>query len=134
MSANISTNTVYIEGLSNLYIDYIFCKYQYFGKFKNIDEQARAGDWLSCFYVADSVLVLFGSIYEVFLFIISWNLFPTIICTLVLLCVSIFLVLPIFQVTSNKMTLLWCILRVVLYGTAQRVGYLIVFFTGIFMR
>ncbi|MDE5825486.1 MAG: hypothetical protein K2H91_12495 [Lachnospiraceae bacterium] len=117
-----------------MYIDYIFCKYQYFGKFKNIDEQARAGDWLSCFYVADSVLVLFGSIYEVFLFIISWNLFPTIICTLVLLCVSIFLVLPIFQVTSNKMTLLWCILRVVLYGTAQRVGYLIVFFTGIFMR
>lgn len=118
----------------SLYIDYIFCKYTYFGKTKNIDEQARAGDWLSCFYVADSVFVLIGSIFAVFLFIISWRLIPTKICTLVLFFAAVFLVLPVFQTTSRKMTLLWCILRVVLYGTVQRAGYLTAFFMGIYAR
>lgn len=118
----------------SLYIDYIFCKYEYFGKTRNIDEQARAGDWLSCLYIADSILVLIGSIFAVFLFLISWRLLPVKICALVLLCVAVFLVLPIFQATSRKRTLLWCILRVVLYGTAQRTGYLAVFFMGIYAR
>lgn len=116
----------------SLYIDYIFCKYTYFGKTKNIDELARQGDWLSCFYAADSVFVLIGSIFAVSLFIVSWRLFPMKICTLVLFFLAVFLVLPIFQTTSRKRTLLWCILRVVLYGTAQRAGYLIAFFMGIF--
>jgi len=112
----------------SLYIDYIHCKYTYFGKIKNIDEQARNGDWLSCFYIADSILVLIGSIYAVFLLIIGWHLLPVKICLLVLLCVSIILVLPIFQTTSHKTTWLRCILRIVLYGTAQRTGYLALLF------
>lgn len=104
------------------------------GGLGHIDEQARAGDWLSCFYVADSVFVLIGSIFAVFLFIISWRLIPTKICTLVLFFAVVFLVLPVFQTTSRKMTLLWCILRVVLYGTVQRAGYLTAFFMGIYAR
>ncbi len=120
--------------VNSLYIDFIYCKYEYFGKTKNIDEQARKGDWLSCFYIADSVFVLIGSIFAVFLLIISWHLLPAKICTLVLLCPAVFLVLPVFQVTSKKMTLLWCILRVILYGTAQRAGYLIAFFMGIYAK
>lgn len=119
---------------NSLYVDFIFCKYEYFGKSKNIDEQARAGDWLSCIYIADSFLVLVGSLYAVFLFATGWYLLPVKLCALVLLCVSIFLVLPVFQVTSRKMTLLWCILRVVLYGTAQRTGFLIAFIMGIYTR
>lgn len=115
--------------VNSLYVDYIFCKYEYFGKSQNIDEQARRGDWLSCLYIADSFLVLVGSISAVFLFASSWHLLPVKVCALILLCVSIFLVLPIFQVTSRKMTLLWCILRVVLYGTIQRTGFVIAFFT-----
>lgn len=115
----------------SLYIDYIFCKYEYFGKSKNIDEQARAGDWTSCLYIADCFLVLVGSLFAVFLFATGWHLLPVRICALVLLCVSIFLVLPVFQVSSGKMTLLWCILRVVLYGTAQRTGFVIAFLMGV---
>lgn len=117
---------------NSLYTDFVFCKYEYFGKTRNIDEQARNGDWLSCLYIADSIFVLVGSIFAVFLLIINWHLLPARICTLVLLFPAIFFVLPIFQATSGKMTLLWCILRVVLYGTAQRAGYLIAFFMGIY--
>lgn len=112
----------------SLYIDYIYCKYTYFGKIKNIDEQARNGDWLSCFYIADSILVLIGSIFAVFLFVIIRRLLLVKICFLALMCVSIILVLPIFQATSRKTTWLWCILRIVLYGTAQRTGYLALLF------
>lgn len=119
---------------NSLYVDYIFCKYAYFGKSRNIDEQARAGDWLSCLYIADCVLVLVGSIYAVFLFVCSWQLLSVKLCALVLLGISIFLVLPVLQVTSRKMTWLWCVLRVVLYGTIQRAGFVIALFMGICMR
>jgi len=119
---------------NSLYIDFIFCKYEYFGKRKNIDEQARSGDWLSCLYIADSIFVLIGSVFAVILFGITWHLLSVKICVLVLLCISIFLVVPIFQVTSRKTTLLWCILRVALYGTAQRTGYVITYFMGISTR
>ena len=118
--------------MDSLYVDYIFCKYTYFGKYENIDKQARAGDWLSSIYFANLVLVLVGSIFGVFLFVCSWHLLAAKICFLLLLCVSVFLVLPIFQAVSRKSTLLWCILRVVLYGTVQRTGYLIAFIAGVY--
>lgn len=108
----------------SLYIDYIFCKYTYFGKYQNIDKQARAGDWLSSIYFADSVLVLVGSLFALFLFYCFWARWVVKVCFLILLCIAILLVIPIFQVTSKKTTLLWCILRVVLYGTAQRTGFI----------
>lgn len=115
----------------SLYVDYIFCKYQYFGKYQNIDEQARAGDWPSCLYIADSVFVLVGGIFAVFLFGTGWHFLPVKICALILLCVSVFLALPVFQAASGKRTLLWCLIRVVLYGTAQRTGFAAAFFMGL---
>lgn len=115
----------------SFYIDYIFCKYTYFGKYQNIDKQARAGDWLSSIYFADSVLVLVGSLFAVFLLYCCWPLWVVKVCFLILLCVAVFLVIPIFQATSEKTTLLWCILRVVIYGTAQRTGFLSAFLMGL---
>lgn len=115
--------------MDSLYVDYIFCKYTYFGKYANIDEQARAGDWLSCIYIADSILVLVGSIFAIFLSVSIWPLPAVKASFLILLGVSVFLVLPVFQVTSRKLTLLWCLLRIVLHGTVQRVSYLWIFIT-----
>lgn len=117
--------------IDSLYVDYIFCKYTYWGKYQNIDKHARAGDWLGSIYFADSVLVLVGSLFAIFLLVCCWSLLAVKICFLLLLCISVFLVIPIFQVTSRKETLFWCILRVVIYGTAQRTGFLAAFIAGL---
>lgn len=117
--------------INSIYIDYIFCKYKHSGKYQYIDEQAREGDWFSCFYIADSVLALGGGVLAIFALAIYWHYLFVKICLLAVLCCTILFLIPVFRTARGTAALLRHIFRLVVYGTVQRTGYLVLFITGV---
>ncbi len=128
-----------IESLAFLgnmcYMEYIFIKYVCMRKYRNIDEQARKGDVLSCLYYGNLFAIYLECAFSVFFAVevIKKNggIEGGVVSFLIALIISAIYMIPVIREAAQYTTIIYCFFRIVIAGTIFRAGFIFMMIFGV---